>query len=139
MKVYKDFDKYRNEAEGKASRKRALIQSIKKWMMLTTVPAKRLCQAFHYECALCIRYHIDDSSTDCSRCCPLHKVGKECEKSDSPYNDVHETYRRWSNNVSPKNFRAYRKAARAMLAALQEAYSKLYGNCDICKQKLMKK
>ncbi len=126
MKMYKDYDENLNEKEGKASRKRALIQSIKKWTMLSTVPAIRLELEHHRECALCERYHIDGNWFQCSYCCPLHKIGKRCN-GGSPYVAVFGAFNRWKRNRSVANFRQYRKAARAMLAALQEAYEKLYG------------
>lgn len=124
MKMYKGYDMSLNKVEGKASRKRALIQSIKKWMMLSTVPANKLVGYYHTSCALCVRY--------CERCdrktiCPLDVNGKGCAPAGELWDVANTAYDSWCNSPTTTNFRRYRKAARALLCVLQEAFDKLYG------------
>ena len=121
MSRYKDYNSDDSAREGEASKKRALLFSIKKWEAMCAVPAKELRDFYHSDCALCERYGGDDC-----RNCPLvlGKIG--CGRLNSPWGYASSAYGWWRCRRSRANFILFRKAARVMLGALEDCYSKLY-------------
>jgi hypothetical protein len=118
------YDPGKDDAEAAASRERALLQSIRRWTHLATVPSKDLKDAWGASgCCLCARYR-----GKCQKriVCPMTIVHQACTAKGSMWQRVIRAYYVWEFDQSLANFRKYRFVARSMLWWVEFAYTKLY-------------
>lgn len=122
------YDPGKDDAEAAASRERALIQSLRKWTHLATVPAKDLKEQWEESgCCLCARYRHKCQKR---KVCPLSLINQDCMVGGSLWRVVLNAYWKWEGDKTLANFVKYRFRARLMVRWLTTAYSKLYPGID---------
>lgn len=120
-----DYDPSKDHTEAAAGRERALLQSIRKWRHMSSVPGKDLQQAWaDAGCCLCNRYR---GRCQQRKVCPLSLVNQDCPVDGSLWRQALNAYYAWEREGSLGRLRAFKYRARSVLWWLGEAYHQLYG------------